>query len=130
MNFFSVLLYVADVAENIIHATQGFFLLAGAMALIGVIGGAIAAGDHNSWEHETSRRMLKMAKWGAGVFALMSVIYVFTPEPVTVYSMAASEMGEEVIQSEYGQRMAVKIEKFLELKIDELVGVEAETTEE
>jgi hypothetical protein len=129
MNFFSVLLYVADVTENMIFATKGFLIVAGAMTLIGVIGGAIAAGEH-SWEHETSKRLLKLSKWGAVLLPIAAVIYVFTPEPVTIYSMAASEMGEEVIQSEYGQRMAARIEKFLELKIDELVGVEAETTEE
>jgi len=117
MNTLSWLIYAAGVAENF-HDTRGFAVFFGTLCTISLCVGAYVpiwnwAGrmkDHQRYPSlypnppgDNPGRingMIRAAKMiGFSVIALMAA-GVVVPQKETVYAIAASEVGEEVIKSE------------------------------
>ncbi len=121
MNDLSWLIYLADVAGELGWIFSWLFGLS-------VIGGGITAliGLPLA-EQNAEKATWKM--WGRIMYSLVTVFFVtallnaFVPSRETVYAIAASEMGEEVLNSETGGKAVSALNAWLDDQID---GDEAE----
>ena len=112
MNELSWLLYLAQVSTNImvLCTFAGVFSLfaAGFFFLCGIV--------------EDDKRGFQMAKkpFIFGVVAIM--IATFVPPKETVYMIAASQVGEAVINSPEGQKSIQTLQKILDTYLKNLSG--------
>ncbi len=112
MNQLSWFLYFADIASNL----QIFLsvLIFCTMVPAGVICIASAEDDDDN----TRRRLLRSAAFFAVLALLMGVILVLLPSKDTMYAIAASEIGERVLQSETGTLATKALNAWLRKQID------------
>lgn len=116
MNQLSWLLYLADVASGLeiaFRTTSLVSLVVGVACLL-----AVPATEGEVLEDENPRRRwFSTLRWSA--FGLVSsfVLLVAVPEKETVYAIAASEMGEQVVSSPTGQKAMKAIDAWLDRQI-------------
>jgi hypothetical protein len=114
MNTLSILLYLADIFHSLISIAAVFFSVAliGLIVLLVIRGVSIA--DSTLQEVDNKKSILV-------VTLVTGFLLVFVPSKDTVYLIAASEIGEDVIESPVTQRLATKIEMYLDnvLEIEE-----------
>lgn len=121
MNSLSWLLYLADVFGDLevvmwilavpLGAGGGIFLVATIISL--------AEGDNE----EIAKVMRRLTGWIIFAFILCSVMIAVIPSKTTMYAVAASEMGEELMKTP----TATKAVKALDAWLDKQI---AETTKE
>jgi len=117
MNSLSWLMYTADVVAGI----------GGALALIVILGiGAVALRviwsmvTYSNYEDDQSLTAGKSTVVKALTVVLIALLIdVLVPSKETVYLIAASEVGEQVVTSEEGKRVLGKIETWLDNKLGE-----------
>jgi hypothetical protein len=117
MNTLSILLYLADIFHSLISIAAVFFSVAliGLIVLLVIRGVSIA--DSTLQEVDNKKSILNFLV----VTLVTGFLLVFVPSKDTVYLIAASEIGEDVIESPVTQRLATKIEMYLDnvLEIEE-----------
>jgi len=116
MNDLSLLLYFADVAERarvislfLLIPLAGIFLIG--IFVISMEDGAKEATDFAKF----FGRVIKRIKL---TFILALVVAVISPTKTTVYLIAASEIGEDVIGSPLADKIAAYIDRALPLDSD------------
>ena len=121
MNNLSILLYLADVAGNI----GWIFNMLVAISIFSVLvtlhyklvaGGAMAEGTPSEKDWKIWRRWLISS---IGLFFSASLASALTPSKETVYAIAASETGEEVLNSGVETRATKALEAWLDKQIEE-----------
>lgn len=120
MNDLSWLLYLAGVCDNA-GGTFGFLAFVTAIsAVLGCIAYMTAAVDLYDEKQEAVQKIAGRAVWGGVVGFLLSVILlVVTPTKETVYAIAASEMGEEVLKSPTAGKALKALDAWLDKQIVE-----------
>lgn len=103
MNQLSWLIYFADVANSVSGWFSFFGWVASIIVIIAIIVFIAASSDHNAEANEAAEVSRACGKiiWAFGPFAAIIVLLtIFVPSKETVYAIAASEVGEEVVQSQ------------------------------
>lgn len=117
MNTLSILLYLADIFSSLTDIAGVLFSVAliGLIILLVVRGVSIA--DSTLAEVDNKKSTLNFLV----ITLVTGFLLVFVPSKDTMYLIAASEIGEDVIESPVTQRLATKIEMYLDnvLKIEE-----------
>ena len=117
MNNLSILLYLADVAGNIGWIFNMLFAISIFSVLVTlVVGGTMAEGTPSEKDWKIWRRWLISS---IGLFFSASLASALTPSKETVYAIAASETGEEVLNSGVGTRATKALEAWLDKQIEE-----------
>ena len=132
MNSLSWMIYLADLTGNIAGLLGLLSFLTGTGAVIATVMHLVWAGDTpNIYSYEDAdRRAMKVAahdrkaasagKWGprlfitCGVFALLCAVL---PSKATMYAIAASETGEDVLNSETGGKAVKALNAWLDRQI-------------
>lgn len=108
MNELSWMIYAADVCGKV-------FFAAGLLAVVGAVGGAfIGAMLRDEGNHEEGKAI---HKWTLRVCPALLFLAVITPSKDTVYAMAASEMGEKVVQSQTANKAMQALNAWLDRQI-------------
>jgi hypothetical protein len=121
MNTLSILLYSADVVFTL---NKLLWIILGVVFVITLFGTRYYFDQVNSRE-DTDDELKSIKKGGLISFKVILVsvfLLVFIPSKNTIYLIAASEVGEEVVESPVTQRLAIKIEKYL----DNVLEIEGE----
>ncbi len=106
MNNLSWLLYLADVLHNV-----GFFFAF--IAAIGSIGGVIVF----VISFDPDGKVLIPYRHSFVGFLLLGAVSMLFPSKDTMYAIAASEMGEEVLNSRVGTKAQRALESWLDAQI-------------
>lgn len=124
MNSLSWMLYLADVCDGI-NGPLGFIsTMSGVVTLIALIAFVISATYVDTDEeakHFNGSTKLAL-KITVPTFFITFLLVVFTPSKDTIYAIAASEMGEEVLKSE----TATKAQRALDAWLDKQIGEQPE----
>lgn len=110
MNNLSWLIYVADMVGNLSGLLTGIIVMAVALT---IIMGCIAV---DSYDEEYKKSYGKKAYKFLKLALLCGVLSVVVPSKNTLYLIAASEMGEQVIQTETAKKVELYLNKLLELE--------------
>lgn len=133
MNELSWLIYLADVAGGAKGLSTGLAIACGVGVVMFTFVGIIAADKENferkyrngpahEPEKEEMSRRVKTKSFGAIrpliiTCIVASIASVFIPTQSTIYAIAASEMGERVIQSETGDKAIQALNAWLDRQI-------------
>lgn len=119
VNNLSWLIYAANVSGNLGGTLIGLSVLCAAGALASGIGRFAPEG----WSENKETCAARQASWGgffkrfiSGLIALMLAL-VFVPSQDTVYAIAASEVGEDVLASPTGSRAVKALDAWLDRQI-------------
>lgn len=119
MNSLSWLLYFGDVVGSV-NAVISILVLLTILSGIGLLMFAII---ETPWCEEQKKEHFKTVKgWASTWLKVVGVVYfvgVLFPSKQTVYMIAASELGEEVITSETGKKLVKKLNQELDKLIEE-----------
>lgn len=127
MNMLTWFLYLADVLGNfsiVLHLAYIFYFVFGAVTYI--VMSLSAAGELYEAEINKAKKariefFSKYARPRNIVIAIMIMLVAnLMPSTKTMYLMAASEIGEEVVMSEYTKNLYEKIDKFLETQLSDM----------
>lgn len=115
MNALSWLIYLADVVNSIgiLSSIVGFFALLTFLAGLVVLC-ANPDPEYDKAEHVAS---IGLIRWSTTVFIICSLLLIVLPGRDTVYAIAASEMGEEVLNSETGSKAVKALDAWLDRQI-------------
>ena len=117
MNNLSILLYLADVAGNIGWIFNMLFAISIFSVLVALVVGGVMT------EEATSEKDWKIwRRWlisSIGLSFSASLASALIPSKETVYAIAASETGEEVLNSGVGTRATKALEAWLDKQIEE-----------
>lgn len=107
MNSLSWFLYFADVLPSFAHLCGGIsivgFCFLGFFTLVMIVNDeGIPAG----WK--------KTLQWGIPVGTVLILVGTLIPEKNTLYAIAASEMGEKVVESKLGQKAQQALEAWID----------------
>ena len=113
MNTLSILLYLGDVVSTL------EILLSASLAAVSIVMlfFAICYVENLEKKHGTEKEENFVLRGLSSCFKVLIVtvfLLVLVPNKDTIYLIAASEVGEEVIESPITQRLATKIEKYLD----------------
>ena len=123
MNDLSWLLYLANVSGNI-GVTMAFVLFVGGFITFCATIGFFASGAH---EYEDDRKpFIKGFKWLGVVMTVAAIVGVLTPSRNTVYAIAASEMGERVLETETAGKAFKALDAWLDRQLVEASDAPAE----
>lgn len=117
MNQLSWLLYAADVA-------QGLGGLALFLAIVsGIVSGfcvplRIAAEADDTVPPQVRDGLTYAVKWAFGIFIAASLVAVLTPEKDTLYAIAASEVGEQIVASPTANKAVQALNHWLDEQIE------------
>jgi len=107
MNSISWLIYGIDVAGGI-KMLAGACAIACSVILLGS-GISVPASEGETWDW-----FARNAKWLIGGPVLAWTLFIFVPEKQTLYAIAASQIGERVIQNDAVQGIASDATKALQ----------------
>lgn len=117
MNNLSLLLYLADIS----HSLRGLLTLVAVLSLFACIIAAVLAYLSDCEDDNISGRyFLKKFLW---IPILCSLLVVFLPSKNTMYAIAASEIGEQVLKSS----TMSKAQKAVDAWLDEQVSPKEDT---
>lgn len=108
MNSLSWFLYFADVSQKLLSA-------AGAVVFFGLVFAIFVTIFYLS---EKKALKLAITLWSVTIFA--SLITIVVPSKDTLYAIAASQLGEKVIESTIGQKTKQALELWIDNQINEL----------
>lgn len=131
MNELSWMIYAADVAEGfgkmlaVCIGASSLSFIGGVIAAGCTAGGPVFRSYHDderkaemvrfyTWWQNVSKRALKIAP---AVFALAFTAQAILPNSGTIYAIAASEMGETVLDSETGGKAVEALNAWLDRQI-------------
>lgn len=123
MNSLSVFLYWAGVVDNLrgIAAFWGIItstaLLAWSIALIVCVGCAISDRTLQNWVDFKSN-VRPLVYIGCFIWVLSGIVYSFAPSANTMYAIASSQVGEQIIKSDAVQGVTSNATKALNAWID------------
>lgn len=115
MNTLSWMIYAADVV-GALNALSGLVTVVAA-PIAGASAAHIFIDEPKGEKLTTARRMIRN---NLIVTAIFSAICVFTPSKDTIYAIAASEMGEEVIKSPTAGKAMKALDAWLNAQIKEV----------
>lgn len=119
MNSLSWLIYLADVADALDWYLDVAWFIAFIVTACTLLAGAIMAGDDDAdpspEDWKTWRRILTGA---VGVVAFSTVFGAIVPQKETLYAIAASEMGEEIVTSNTANKALNGINAWLDKQIE------------
>jgi hypothetical protein len=116
MNSLSWLIYLADVTGSLDSACTGTLIAMGVVGGLSLIFGPLIAMELDI--DDLAGLVRKAIKTGVIVAAVLLSIIVITPSQNTIYAIAASELGEEVLKSS----TATKAQKALDAWLDKQIG--------
>ena len=121
MNSLSWLIYLASVAGSI-GGIAVFVMIASILCFLAGAFVYLNADDYDDdyrGRDDAKRRTwaARMMKQCVGAFVLASVIIIVVPGRSTVYAIAASEMGEELLNSETGSKAVKALDAWLDRQI-------------
>lgn len=125
MNSISWFLYLAGVSGSIGSAAAPLFVFSTIGAALATIGGVfVHAGDYSwitpeqkAWWEARRAQCATAAKTLWRVAAVLLALIVLTPSQSTMYAIAASQVGEQVVRSEAVQGIANDATKALQIWI-------------
>lgn len=120
MNELSWLLYLAELSESLatIFVIIGFVLLV-ATVFLGIMSFQYREEYHSSDDHNKSVR-LRCRRYAIGFGIICFILLIFAavlPSKNTVYAIAASEMGEHVLDSKTGSLATQALNSWLQKQI-------------
>lgn len=118
MNNLSWLIYLADVVDTL----NGFALTVTVLSLIGTVVftiiGVVGVGSMYEAENKSCRALCRaFLPWFAPLFFLFAILTAALPARETVYAIAASEMGEQVLQTPTATKATAAINAWLDKQI-------------
>lgn len=125
MNSVSWLLYLAGVSGNISALFGWCVVISLILGVIGVISALVGGqdtdylyGDEHAEAVEAMRKLIRrsIALSAAGT-AFFGLLMSLTPSKETVYAIAASEVGEDILQSETGTLATQALNAWLKKQI-------------
>ncbi len=121
MNSLSWLIYLASVAGSI-GGIAVFVMIAAILCFLASGFVYLNADDYDDdyrGRDDAKRRTWasRMMKQCVGAFVLASVIIIVVPGRDTVYAIAASEMGEELLNSDTGSKAVQALDLWLDRQI-------------
>lgn len=126
MNQLSWLIYLAEVLGNIhcvlVLVGSGLVIMAVVLTIVGAI-----CGEEVSYQSEATNlraRAFKESVWSKVIPCLIASVILFTvsslvPSKETVYAIAASEMGEQVLKTPTAGKAVKALEAWLDKQIRE-----------
>lgn len=109
MNSLSWMLYLADVTESV-------GVLLGLIAAVGIAGTSFAG--FVAFAAEEPEIGKAIFKWGYSISLPAALICALIPSKTTIYAIAASEMGEEVIKSPTAGKAIKALDAWLDRQIE------------
>lgn len=123
LNELSWLIYFAKVLGEVASISFMIFsLLVIAILVFAIIWALNAFGCDSEDEDAQNRsaKALKTIKTLARISVIVGIVGIFIPGERTVYLIAASEMGEQVLSTD----TAIKLKKIIDYKLDEIIAQE------
>lgn len=111
MNSLSLFLYFVDVLISLSYLLHAVSMVGIAIFTAFVIGTAITCGDFLPHDRSILIKKIKPFAYALGIVMLLNVVI---PSERTMYLILGSELGEEMITSETGQRVFDVVNKRLE----------------
>lgn len=115
MNTLSLLIYAADVAGNIGALLIALAVFGSSAITFFTICGVIFRSEG---EVEKGKYLHRMAIKLCPFLAAVLVLSIFLPTQTTIYAIAASEMGEDVLDSETGGKAVEALNEWLDRQIE------------
>lgn len=129
MNTLSWLLYAADAAGSL-KAVLGAFSIMSAVAIVLAFGAAVISGAIGEMEDDDdtrrfSRSMRDVIKSVLPFIVISTAIWAALPSSQTIYVIAASEVGEQIIASPDAAEMMGDVKAIIKKRLkEELAGSE------
>lgn len=131
MNSLSWMIYLADVADGVgtlLPFSAGVAFVATGIAVgihFSTLAEEVKESHHSDQRHAASEAWRKAAhlrstmgmKWGTSLFAVFSALAIVIPTSTTIYAIAASEMGEEVLNSKTAGKAMKALDAWLDRQI-------------
>ena len=114
MNALSWLIYLASVVNSVGILSFIVVILSVLVFLAGLTVVCQHTEDYEKSERDTGVKMLKHSVTAFLVFALLLIVL---PGRETIYAIAASEMGEELLNSETGSKAVKALDAWLDRQI-------------
>lgn len=133
MNSLSWFLYIADVVSNISVFLSTIGVICVCLGALSIIPGYFV-----KWEFEDSNETIKKNRQNLAWFASRSVIFglsaifisTLVPAKKTMYMIAASEMGEMVVQSEEAKEIFSELKQTIMYQLRDLRHTKKENNNE
>ena len=117
MNSLSWLIYMAQILTSLGY----LFITLGTLALLATIGGAVCMIVFTTFEHdkEAFAKTNRRGRVIVSIFAPMTVIFILVgnllPDKDTLYAIAASQLGEQIVSS--GDAKALANDAYTALRV-------------
>ena len=121
MNALSWLIYLASVVSSIGVLTFIVVILSVLVFLSGLV---VILHNTDEWDKSERDTGMSLIKHSITAFVVGSLLLIVLPGRETVYAIAASEMGEELLNSETGSKAV----KALDAWLDRQIADDGETT--
>lgn len=118
MNQLSWLLYAADVASGL-GGLAAFIAFLGCVALCASILFKIVCHADADFRNSFGTLCDRATWWSAGVFTVSVLVAVFTPSKDTLYAIAASEVGEQIVESPTANKAVQALNHWLDEQIED-----------
>lgn len=116
MNQLSWLLYFADVAGSLNFILSVITIVSFIVVAICLV--AVPMSEGHVLDDDNRPKWLHIIRMFAIFWFLSFIVGAIIPSKETVYAIAASEVGEQVITSPTGQKVAKALEAWLDRQID------------
>ena len=116
MNNLSWLIYLAGVVNSV--GILAFIVGCGACGAF-FAGLGVSTGEYYDDDEGARKRRFgyKMVKYSVAAFLACSLLLIVLPGRETIYAIAASEMGEELLNSETGSKAVKALDAWLDRQI-------------
>lgn len=115
MNSLSWMIYLADVADSVSN-TLAIVTVASVIGCVSSIIGFAASHDR-VWAEEPKKSLRNAALWFGGMVIVARLLAAPIPTSATIYAIAASEMGEQVIKTPTGGKAIKALDAWLDRQI-------------
>ena len=126
MNSLSLLIYFAEFTDKfctLLWIALGItFWLGGIVLIVWTIGWLVYISDNSRSKEDNPFKTRPYYGWWTITIATLVVIYSVIPSRDTMYLIAASEVGEVVVTSDYSKELLAEIQKTLKLKLQAIQG--------
>jgi hypothetical protein len=114
LNALSWLLYLASVVSSIDTLA---FIVAVLSVPVFLAGLMVILGNTEEWDKSARDTGTSMIKHSITAFVVGSLLLIALPGRETIYAIAASEMGEELLNSETGSKAVKALDAWLDRQI-------------
>lgn len=112
MNNLSLLIYLADVADNVRWMLHIGFIVSIIVAVLTLLSVVVTEGA--VLDEEVRPTWLKILRWSVISLAFFGLVKAVIPTKDTVYAIAASEVGEQVIESPTAKKAVDALNRWLD----------------